>query len=152
MAKKAKGANRPDAVTANANQAAQGGESQRLDKWLWYARIVKTRSLAQKLISAGCVRINSARAEAPHKTVRPGDVLTITLPRDVKVLEVLLPGERRGPATEAQTLYADKSPPKPKVNHEPDLRRMAAPKPEKRPDSKDRAALAAAKRQGTLDD
>ncbi|MEN0088149.1 MAG: RNA-binding S4 domain-containing protein [Pseudomonadota bacterium] len=141
MAKKAK--TKPDKSAKPANEHEPG---QRLDKWLWYARIFKTRGLAQRMVTDGRVRIDSVRAEAAHKTVRPGNVLTVTLDRDIKVLEILAPGERRGPAPEAQALYKDLSPPKPKVPYEPDPRRMAAPKPEKRPDRKDRAALGAMKR------
>lgn len=65
---------------------------QRLDKWLWFARVVKTRTLAAKLVSEGHVRINGAQQDAPAKLVSSGDVLTIALERDVKVLKVLAPG------------------------------------------------------------
>lgn len=81
------------------------GDSQRLDKWLFFARFAKSRSLAQKFVAAGHVRINGAKAESPARLVRAGDVLTLTLARDVAVLRVEAPGARRGPATEARTLY-----------------------------------------------
>jgi len=81
------------------------GERQRLDKWLWFARFVKTRSLAAALVRAGHVRINGQRADGPDKPVRPGDVLTIGLARGVLVVEVIDTGTRRGPAPEAQNLY-----------------------------------------------
>lgn len=84
---------------------------QRLDKWLWFARVVKTRTLAAKLVSDGFVRVNSVKADAPAKPVGPGDVLTIALERQVRVLKVLAPGARRGPYEEARTLYEDCSPP-----------------------------------------
>ena len=90
---------------------APAGERQRLDKWLWFARVVKTRALAAKLVSAGHVRLNSVRAAGPDKPVRPGDVLTIALERQVRVLRVVAPGERRGPYEEARLLYHDLSAP-----------------------------------------
>ena len=82
----------------------------RLDKWLWHARVVKTRSLAARLVEGGHVRVNGVRAEAASKPVRPGDVLTIALERTVRVMKVIALGERRGPASEAQALYEDLSP------------------------------------------
>ena len=78
---------------------------QRLDKWLWFARIVKTRSLAARLVEDGHVRVNGSRAEVPAKGIKPGDVLTVALDRQVRVLRVEAPGERRGPYEEARTLY-----------------------------------------------
>ncbi|MBK9081214.1 MAG: RNA-binding S4 domain-containing protein [Rhizobiales bacterium] len=77
----------------------------RLEVWLWRARFAKTRALAARLVSAGHVRVNGARAQAPAKAVRPGDVLTIALPRDVRLVRILALGERRGPAREAQALF-----------------------------------------------
>jgi ribosome-associated heat shock protein Hsp15 len=84
---------------------------QRLDKWLWFARVVKTRSLAAKLVSAGHVRINAQKIDAPAKQVVADDVLTISLERQVRVLKVIAPGERRGPYDEARHLYEDLTPP-----------------------------------------
>jgi ribosome-associated heat shock protein Hsp15 len=81
---------------------------QRVDKWLWYARIAKSRSLAAKLIEEGCVRVNRQRVVKASSTVKPGDVLTATLFGQVRVLEVLAMGERRGPASKARTLYAER--------------------------------------------
>ena len=83
----------------------------RIDKWLWFARVAKTRTLAQKLAVSGSVRVNRERNTSASRQIAPGDVLTIALPGGVKVLKVLDPGVRRGPATEAQTLYEDLSPP-----------------------------------------
>ncbi len=85
------------------------GERQRLDKWLWFARVVKSRALATKLVEAGHVRLNGARAAGPDKPVRKGDVLTIALERQVRVLRVEASGERRGPYEEARLLYTDLS-------------------------------------------
>lgn len=80
---------------------------QRLDKWLWFARLVKSRTLAAKLVENGHVRVNAVRTDNPAKAVRPGDVLTVALDRDVQVLRILACGERRGPYPEARLLYAD---------------------------------------------
>ena len=83
----------------------------RVDKWLWYTRTVKSRSLAQTLIKSGKVRVNTTRISSPSRTMEPGDVLTVTLERQVKVLKMVMAGERRGPATEARLLYEDLTPP-----------------------------------------
>lgn len=84
--------------------------AQRLDKWLWFARLAKTRTLAAALVAAGKVRVNRVRVDKPSQTVRPGDVLTASLGRAVRVIRVLDPGSRRGPATEAQRLYEELTP------------------------------------------
>ncbi|MCV3207884.1 RNA-binding S4 domain-containing protein [Mesorhizobium sp. YC-39] len=84
---------------------------QRIDKWLFFSRAVKSRSLAAKLVVAGRVRINRDKAAQASDMVRPGDVLTITLDRRIFVWKVLGTGTRRGPAEEARTLYEDMSPP-----------------------------------------
>lgn len=78
----------------------------RLDKWLWHARFFKTRSLAQKQAGSGRMRVNGARIEKPATTVRPGDVLTFAQGNEIRVVRILAIGLRRGPASEAQTLYA----------------------------------------------
>lgn len=88
----------------------------RLDKWLWHARFFKTRTLAGKICKGGKVRINGQHAVKASSTVKPGDVLTFPQANDIKVVKVLAPGERRGPAPEAQTLYEDLTPPKPKAD------------------------------------
>lgn len=91
-----------------------GGETadrQRIDKWLWFARFAKTRTIAQKLVVAGKVRVNRDKIDAPARLIQKGDVLTITLERQVRVIEIAGIGVRRGPAPEAQTLYIDRTPP-----------------------------------------
>jgi ribosome-associated heat shock protein Hsp15 len=80
-------------------------ERQRLDKWLWHARVVKARSSAAALVEAGHVRINGIREQAPGHGVKLGDVLTIGLDRSVRVLKVIGFAERRGDATAARVLY-----------------------------------------------
>ena len=84
---------------------------QRLDRWLFFARAVKSRTLAQKLVETGVIRINSARTIAPDARVGPGDVLTMTIHQRLLVWRILDAGTRRGPATEAAALYEDLSPP-----------------------------------------
>jgi ribosome-associated heat shock protein Hsp15 len=79
----------------------------RLDKWLWFARVVKTRALAQELAASGHVRVNGQRADSAAKAIRIGDVLTIALPSRVRVLKVLDTAERRGPASTTTGLYDD---------------------------------------------
>lgn len=78
---------------------------QRLDKWLWFARVLKSRTLAAELVERGKVRVNRGRVVKPSHTVREGDVLTISLRGQVLVLKVLAAGTRRGPPPEARRLY-----------------------------------------------
>jgi len=113
------------------------GDRQRVDKWLWFARVVKTRTLAQKLAVSGRVRKNREKIASASEQVRGGDVLTITLDHRVLVLRVVGLGERRGPASEAQALYEDLSPPAPpRMSGErlaaPGLRPQGAGRPTKR--------------------
>jgi ribosome-associated heat shock protein Hsp15 len=83
----------------------------RLDKWLWFTRFLKSRSLAAKLCATGRVRLSGRIVTKAHQPVRVGDVLTFPLGPHIRVIEVKALGERRGPATEARLLYADLSPP-----------------------------------------
>jgi ribosome-associated heat shock protein Hsp15 len=91
---------------------------QRIDQWLWFARIVKSRTLAQALIERGKVRINRTKIEKSSTTVRAGDVLTLSLGPRVISIEILGIGARRGPAPEAQALYRDLTPPQPRATSE----------------------------------
>jgi ribosome-associated heat shock protein Hsp15 len=84
-----------------------------LDKWLWFARFVKTRSLATKLVVDGRMRVNGAPTHKAHYTVKVGDVLTFPLGPHIRVIKVVAFGSRRGPAPEAQALYEDLDPPRP---------------------------------------
>jgi ribosome-associated heat shock protein Hsp15 len=86
------------------------GERQRIDKWLFFARVVKSRSLAAKLAATGHVRVNRGKVVQASHPIKPGDVLTITLDRRVLVYKILDSGVRRGPAVEARTLYEDLTP------------------------------------------
>ena len=82
-------------------------ERQRLDKWLWHARVVKARTSAAALVEAGHVRINGVRETAPGHGVKVGDVLTIGLDRSVRLLKVIGFSGRRGDAASARALYLD---------------------------------------------
>lgn len=83
------------------------GRAQRIDKWLWHARFLKTRGLASRLVSDGKVRVNREKIAKPSHAVRPGDVITTTIAGRVRVARILAIGERRGPPAEARTLYQD---------------------------------------------
>jgi ribosome-associated heat shock protein Hsp15 len=85
-------------------------DARRLDKWLWFARFFRSRTLASKLCTAGKVRIAGEIVHKAHYLVRPGDVLTFPQGRSIRVVRVLQVGDRRGPATEARTLYEDLAP------------------------------------------
>ncbi len=78
---------------------------QRLDKWLWCARFLKARSDCARLAAEGSIRINRQPTDKPHARLRIGDVLTLPLRGQVRVIRVLSLAIRRGPATEARTLY-----------------------------------------------
>jgi ribosome-associated heat shock protein Hsp15 len=91
----------------------------RLDKWLWFARFCKSRTLAAKLCAAGRVRIEGEIIYKAHHLVRPGDVLTFPLGPHIRVIRVLQLGMRRGPAAEARQLYEDLAPPKPAATMAP---------------------------------
>ena len=85
-------------------------DRQRIDKWLWHARVVRTRAAAAALVGSGRVRINGARITAPSRPARPGDVLTVALDRQVRILKVMGYAERRGGAEIARGLFEDLTP------------------------------------------
>jgi ribosome-associated heat shock protein Hsp15 len=118
---------------------------QRIDKWLWFARIAKSRTLAQKLAISGRVRLNRERNDSASQPVKVGDTLTIGVDSGVRVLRILATGTRRGPAAEARLLFEDLSPPLPPEKAE--TRLAGAGRPTKR----DRRAISAFKR-GLSDD
>lgn len=88
----------------------EAAASLRLDKWLWYARFCKTRSLATKLCQSGSIRLAGSHVVKAHQPVRAGDVLTFPLGHAIRVVRVRALGARRGPAAEARTLYDDLTP------------------------------------------
>jgi ribosome-associated heat shock protein Hsp15 len=80
-------------------------DRQRLDKWLWFARFAKSRTLASKFVESGWVRVNGQRVDNPAKALSIGDVLTLALHRGALLIRVEDLGTRRGPAPEARQLY-----------------------------------------------
>ena len=86
-------------------------ERQRIDKWLWHARVVRTRSAAASLVGGGMVRLNNERVTQQSRPVRPGDVVTVALDRNVRILKVTGYAERRGSADIARGLFEDLTPP-----------------------------------------
>ncbi|MDO8875182.1 MAG: S4 domain-containing protein [Pseudolabrys sp.] len=90
-------------------------DRQRIDKWLWHARVVRTRSDASSRVEAGHVRVNSQRVTAPSHALRTGDVVTLALDRTVRILEVVGFCERRGGPPEATATYSDLSGLRPKT-------------------------------------
>ena len=96
-------------MDTDANQIASA--QIRLDKWLWYARFFKTRSLATKLISSGKLRINGEVTSKPHRQAQIGQVLTFAQGPLIRVIRIDEIGKCRGPAAEAATLYTDLEPP-----------------------------------------
>lgn len=123
---------------------SESGPKLRIDKWLWHARFFKTRSLAAKQVSAGHVRVNGHHARKPAQGIGPGDVLTFTQARIVRVVRVEALGERRGPAPEAQTLYTDMTEPQDILPPNPKYEGKG------RPDKRARRALGLT-RQGVVD-
>ena len=94
--------------------AGTGEPSLRLDKWLWYARFFKTRALATRVIAGGRFRLDGEVMSKPHRAAIPGQVLTFMQGERVRVIRIVALGTRRGPASEAVTLYEDLSPEVPK--------------------------------------
>ena len=108
-------------------------QGQRLDKWLWCARLVKTRTGAARLIEAGKVRLDGVRALKPSRLVQAGNVVTATPPGKLLVVRVLGTAERRGPASLARTLYKDLTPEvAPTAGRGPQIGRQKGPRPTKR--------------------
>jgi ribosome-associated heat shock protein Hsp15 len=117
------------------------GSRQRIDKWLFFTRMVKSRSLAQSHIQSGHVRINGERALQPSQMVKTGDRVELALERRDVVLIVKSGGERRGPYEEARLLYEDLTPPPDEAKrltpYEQAMRAMGTGRPTK----KDRRAI-----------
>ena len=113
----------------------------RVDKWLWAARFFKTRSLAAEAVDAGRVSVNGERAK-PSKVVKPGDALVIRRPPYEHAVTVLGVSDRRGPAAEAQKLYAETA--ESRARREAvavELKAMPPPVFKGRPSKKDRRTL-----------
>ena len=88
-----------------------GPVTQRLDKWLWYARVAKSRTLAATLVTGGKIRVNRSKASKPSQPVKTGDVITSAAQARIRILRVKATGARRGPAEEARALYDELTPP-----------------------------------------
>ena len=98
---------------------AASGASLRLDKFLWFARLEKTRTLAQRTAEAGHLRIDGRPVDRAHAAVRIGNVLSFPLHGRVRVIRIEALPARRGPPDEARACYADLSPPNENVSQEP---------------------------------
>ncbi len=143
------------AAAGTATGPAGAPEKIRVDKWLWQARFFKSRGLAGEVAGSGAVRVNGERIGKPAHGVRVGDVLTFPQAGDIRVVRVLGLGTRRGPATEAQALYADLDPPAPRAGPaadgaavEPGSRDPGAGRPTKR----QRRQITALRRSSSRDD
>jgi ribosome-associated heat shock protein Hsp15 len=118
-------------------------DNQRLDKWLWHCRFYKTRSLASAAITGGKVHLNAERVKPAHK-IRPGDRVSVSLQGVVAEFEVLGLAVRRGPAAEAQGHFAESPASVERRTNLRDQQRLAQisrPRPEARPDKRDRRRL-----------
>ncbi len=114
-------------------ETAPGGaaETTRLDRWLWAARVYKTRSLAANACDAGHVKVNGERAK-PAKAVRRGDRVEAVTPGGERLLELLGVDDKRGPASAARSLYVDHTPPPPAEDASLPRRDRGAGRPTKR--------------------
>ncbi len=113
-------------------------QTQRLDKWLWFTRAVKSRTLAASLVTSGKVRVNRSKTDKPSHVLKIGDVITLSLRGKVRILQVIATGTRRGPHKEAVLLYSELTPETPSdqaiatENNEPTAG-SAAPTPKRAP-------------------
>jgi ribosome-associated heat shock protein Hsp15 len=118
-------------------------DNQRLDKWLWQARFYKTRSLATAAINGGKVHLNAERVKPAHR-VRIGDSLSLSLQGIVAEFAVLALPLRRGPAAEAQACFAEtpaSAERRAKLREQQRLAEVSRPRPDARPDKRDRRRL-----------
>ncbi|KXG85726.1 RNA-binding S4 domain-containing protein [Agrobacterium bohemicum] len=122
-------------------QQPQDAGRQRLDKWLFFARMVKSRSLAQSYIQSGNVRINGNAVRQSSHLVKLGDKLELSFERSSRILVVLASGERRGPYEEAKLLYDDQTPPPAPSDHMTPFEQAMREPGSGRPTKKERRAL-----------
>lgn len=115
----------------------------RIDQWLFFTRLCKSRSLAGRMVETGKIRINKEKVNKPAQLVHEGDVITAIINRRLWVVEVVALGTRRGPASEAQSLYIDKTPQTPVEKKTPaiDAFTPTRPKGMGRPTKKDRRKI-----------
>jgi len=118
-------------------------DSHRLDKWLWHTRFYKTRTLATAAINGGKVHLNSERVKPAHR-VRIGDRLSLSLQGVLAEIEILGLPQRRGPASEAQSHYLETPASalrRANLREQQRLAQLSRPRPEERPDKRDRRRL-----------
>jgi ribosome-associated heat shock protein Hsp15 len=123
--------------------ADENTDNQRLDKWLWHTRFFKTRSLATAAINGGKVHLNAERVKPAHR-VRIGDRLSLSLAGMVAEFEVLGLPPRRGPAAQAQTQFLetpDSAQRRARLREQQRLAQLSRPRPDTRPDKRDRRRL-----------
>jgi ribosome-associated heat shock protein Hsp15 len=128
-------------------------DGHRLDKWLWYARFYKTRTLASAAIAGGRVHLNAERVKPAHR-IRIGDRLSLSLQGIVAEFEVLGLPQRRGPAAEAQSHYLEtpaSAARRADLREQHRLAQLSRPRPEVRPDKRDRRRLMRLQRGQTSD-
>ena len=94
------------------SEASPAPPSRRLDQWLWFARFVKSRSLAARLCAAGAVAVNQAAVRKANHQIRAGDTIVVPQGAFRRTVRVLALGARRGPAAEARTLYEETAAPR----------------------------------------
>jgi ribosome-associated heat shock protein Hsp15 len=117
-------------------------DRQRIDKWLWHARVVRTRSAAAALANGGQVRLNGDRIDAASRAVKAGDVVTVALDRGVRVMRVAGFAERRGSAEAARVLYEEIRTPDAPRSHDTGAAAAPTRKPGAgRPTKRDRRVL-----------
>jgi ribosome-associated heat shock protein Hsp15 len=124
-------------------QSDEKSDSHRLDKWLWHVRFYKTRSLATAAINGGKVHLNGERVKPAHR-VRAGDRVSLGLQGVVAEFEVLGLPQRRGAAPEAALHYAETASSverRDKLRDQQRLAQLTRPRPEGRPDKRDRRRL-----------
>lgn len=88
-------------------RSARNDEVMRIDRFLFFIRLLKSRTLAQALIDTGHVRIDGKRVEKPSEEVRVGSVVAFPLRDQVRIVRVLAVPDRRGPASEARACYEE---------------------------------------------
>lgn len=118
-------------------------DSLRVDKWLWATRFFKTRSLAAQAVVAGRVQVNGQRAK-PARLVQAGDLLELTLDASPRQMLVLGVPRRRGPAPEAAGFYQETEESvqrHARFQEQSRFERLTAPRPERRPDKRERRQI-----------
>ena len=119
--------------------------SMRLDKWLWHARFVKTRSLAQTLLTGGKVRLNGNKLDKASAKIRVNDEISFAVHDRLHLIKVAGLSDRRGPAPEARLLYEEIAPAQNLSERKSQAQR---PRGEGRPSKKQRRQIDAFKKQG----